>query len=313
MARCALTVDVEEYFQVSNFDSIIDRSSWSSLPSRVVAATRRLLDCFEANGHQATFFVLGWVAERHGALVREIEARGHEVACHGFGHELVYEIGPVRFRSDLRRARAAIEDAAGVGVRGYRAPSYSITDRSGWALRILVEEGFEYDSSIFPIRHPRYGIPDFSRRPVRLALGGGASIVEFPLTTARLGPLRLPVAGGAYLRFMPAPLFRALFGREVRAGRPTVLYLHPWEIDASQPRQRVTRRVAINHYTNLHRTEERVRRLLAEHSFGRMDRVLEELESRGALPLEPFESAVPAPSDAATIRPVLAGTGSPEG
>ena len=196
MTRCALTVDVEEYFQVSNFDSIIDRDDWGALPSRVVAATRRLLDLFDAHGHHATFFVLGWVAERHGDLVREIEARGHELACHGFGHELLYEIGPERFRSDLRRARAAIEDAAGVAVRGYRAPSYSITDRSGWALRILVEEGFAYDSSIFPIRHPRYGIPGFARGPVRLALGGGASIVEFPLTTARLGPLpcRSPAA-----------------------------------------------------------------------------------------------------------------------
>src|SRR5215510_1977782 len=176
MTLNALTVDLEEYFQVSNFDGVIDRARWDAVPSRVREATLRLLDGFDQTGSQATFFVLGWVAERQPGLVREIAKRGHEIACHGYGHELVYAIGPERFRADLRRARAAIEQATGAGVIGYRAPSYSITEASLWALQILVEEGFRYDSSIFPIRHHRYGIPGFARRPVQIELGGGRSI-----------------------------------------------------------------------------------------------------------------------------------------
>ena len=280
----ALTVDVEEYFQVSNFDAVIDRSRWDSLPSRVSEATRRLLDAFEATGNRATFFVLGWVAERHPKLVREIAERGHEIACHGYAHELVYEIGPAPFRADLRRARAAIEDAAGLPVRGYRAPSYSITKRSLWALEILRDEGFRFDSSIFPIHHHRYGIPDFPRRPVRIELGGGRWIHEFPLTTLRAGPFNLPLAGGAYLRFLPGPVFRWGLSRLATAGEPTVLYLHPWEIDPDQPRQAVGWRVRINHYHNLSRTEARLRRLLERFRFAPMGEILDALAADGRLP-----------------------------
>lgn len=287
MTLNALTVDLEEYFQVSNFDSVIDRAHWDGLPSRVGDATRRLLEHFERTGSRATFFVLGWVAERHPGLVQEIVRQGHEIACHGYGHDLVYELGPQRFRADLRRARAAIEDAAGCAVRGYRAPSYSITERSLWALEILCEEGFRFDSSIFPIRHPRYGIPEFHRRPVRLELGEGRWIDEFPLTTFPLGPLRLPLAGGAYLRFLPAPLFRWGFSQLVAAREPTVLYLHPWEIDPEQPRQPVGWRVRTNHYHNLGRTESRVRRLLERFAFAPMGEVLGALELAGRLPRQP--------------------------
>lgn len=280
----ALTVDLEEYFQVSNFEGVIDRGSWDALPSRVVEPTRRLLDAFDAAQSRATFFVLGWVAERQPSLIRAISDRGHEIACHGHDHELVYEIGPERFRADLRRARAAIENATGVAVRGYRAPSYSITARSLWALRILAEEGFEHDSSIFPIHHHRYGIPGFARRPLRLDLGDGLSIQEFPPTTLEVGPLTLPLAGGAYLRFLPPGLFRWGFARLVSAGEPTVLCIHPWEIDAQQPRQAVSLPVRINHYWNLGRTEERVRGLLHRFSFTSVGRVLSQLEATGRLP-----------------------------
>ena len=227
MAFNALSVDLEEYFQVSNFDKLIDRSEWDAIPSRVIESTRRLLDLFDQTESRATFFALGWIAERHPKLLREIVDRGHEIACHGYGHELVYEIGPERFRSDLRRARSAIENATGVAVRGYRAPSYSITAASLWALPILIEEGFDFDSSIFPVRHPRYGIPEFSRWPVRLELGEHGSIREFPLTTLSLGPYNLPLAGGAYLRFLPPALFRWGLARLEAAGRPAVLYVHP--------------------------------------------------------------------------------------
>jgi polysaccharide deacetylase family protein (PEP-CTERM system associated) len=280
----ALSVDLEEYFQVSNFARAIDREQWSSLPSRLSDTTSRLLDAFDATGSSATFFVLGWIAERHGALVREIASRGHEIACHGYGHELVYDLGPERFRADLQRARKAIEDAHGEPVRGYRAPSFSITRRSLWALPILAEEGFAFDSSIFPIRHHRYGMPEFSREPVRLDLGGGAWIHEFPMTTLQMGPVRLPLAGGAYLRFLPGPLFRWGFEQLVKAGRPTIVYVHPWEIDADQPRQDVDWKVAINHYHGLDDTEPRLRRLLDRFRFAPVGEVLARLQHLGKLP-----------------------------
>ncbi len=291
--RNALSVDLEEYFQVSNFERVIDRERWDALPSRVGDATARLLDLFDATGSRATFFVLGWVAERQGGLLREIARRGHEIACHGQDHALVYDLGPERFREDLRRARAAVEEATGEKVCGYRAPSYSITRRSLWALPILAEEGFAYDSSIFPIRHPRYGIPGFAPDPVRLDLGDGRALREFPMTTLELGPLTLPLAGGAYLRFLPGALFRWGFGRLVRAGRPTVLYLHPWELDPEQPRQRVGLRVRVNHYFNLGRTEGRLRRLLQAHRFAPLGDVLEGLEAEGALPLRRLDDVLP--------------------
>jgi polysaccharide deacetylase family protein (PEP-CTERM system associated) len=284
MSLNALSVDLEEYFQVSNFERVIDRNSWPSLPSRVADSTHQLLDSFDQTNSRATFFVLGWVAEREPGLVREIAARGHEIACHGYGHQLVYQIGPERFREDLKRARAAIEEATGVQPLGYRAPSYSITDGSLWALDILVEEGFEYDSSIFPIRHHRYGIPGFSRTPVQLQLDSGRTIREFPMTTLRAGPVTLPLAGGAYLRFFPPALFRHGFRRLAKLGEPIVLYVHPWEIDPDQPRQDVSWKVRINHYFNLGRTHRRLTNLLREFAFRPLCDVLAALESGAQLP-----------------------------
>jgi polysaccharide deacetylase family protein (PEP-CTERM system associated) len=279
----ALSVDLEEYFQVSNFDELIDRARWNALPSRVVEQTLRLLDLFDSTRSRATFFALGWIAERHPKLLMQIAQRGHEVACHGYGHDLVYELGRDRFRSDLKKARAAIEDATGVAVTGYRAPSYSITAASMWALPILVEEGFSFDSSIFPIRHPRYGVPEFTRWPVRLELEGGKSIREFPLTTLSLGPVNLPLAGGAYLRFLPLALFRWGFARLEAAGRATVLYVHPWEIDPGQPRQNVRWHVRVNHYYNLRNMEARLRRMLERFRFSPLGAVLQRLEDSGRL------------------------------
>ncbi len=284
----ALSVDLEEYFQVSNFARVIDRARWDALPSRVCESTRRLLDLFDRTQARATFFVLGWVAERQPKLLREIADRGHEVACHGYAHDLVYDLGPRRFREDLRRARAAVADATGIEMQGYRAPSYSITRDSLWALRILVEEGFRFDSSIFPIRHHRYGIPDFVRQPVTLDLGD-ARLREFPMTTLRIGRLNFPLAGGAYLRFLPGAVFRRAFDRLVRAGEPTVLYLHPWEIDPDQPQHPVGWKVRVNHYFNLHRVEERLERLLSSHRFAPLGEVLDHLEARGALPLHALQ------------------------
>lgn len=290
----ALTIDLEDYFQVSNFDRVIDRADWDAQPRRVCESARRLLDAFDAHQTRATFFVLGWVAEREPALIREIAARGHEIACHGYGHELVYEIGRERFDHDLHRARAAIEDACGQAVHGYRAPSYSITERSLWALDVLAEQGFSYDSSIFPIRHHRYGIPEFPRQPRRLVLPSGAGIDEFPMTTLPVGSTNLPLAGGAYLRFLPAPVFRWGVRRLVGRGEPTVLYLHPWEIDPGQPRQDVGLAVRVNHYWNLRRTLPRLRGLLSEHAFAPMAEVLAGLRAADRLP----EYALPAQAEA---------------
>jgi len=284
----ALSVDLEEYFQVANFDHHIERSRWPELPSRVEMQTRRLLDLFDETESRATFFVLGWVAEHRPALVREVAARGHEIACHGYGHEIVYEIGPERFREDLKRGRGAIEDAVGTRVEGYRAPSFSITERSLWALEILAEEGFRFDSSIFPVRHYRYGIPGFSLEPVRIDLGQGRSIHEFPLTTLRLGPFALPLAGGAYLRLLPGWLFRRAFSWTAARGGATVLYTHPWEIDPGQPRQPVPWWVRINHYANLGRTEARLRALLSRFRSTSLSEVLANLEREEELPAHPL-------------------------
>lgn len=284
----ALSVDLEEHFQVSNLAGRIDRRAWDAQPSRVAGSGRRLLELFNETGSRATFFVLGWVAQRQPELVREIAARGHEIACHGYGHQIVYEIGPERFREDLKRAREVIEDAVGVRVRGYRAPSFSITQRSLWALEILAEEGFDYDSSIFPVRHYRYGIPGFARDPVRIDLGEGRSIREFPLTTLRLGRVALPLAGGAYLRLLPGWLFRWGFSHTASRGRPTVLYTHPWEIDPGQPRQPVPWWLRVNHYANLDRTEGRLRVLLERFQFAPVGEVLAALEREDALPARPL-------------------------
>jgi polysaccharide deacetylase family protein (PEP-CTERM system associated) len=292
MISSALSVDLEEYFHVSNFSGVLSSDRWEALPSRVEEPTHRLLDLFDECGSRATFFVLGWVAERRPALLQEILRRGHELACHGHAHELVYEIGPGRFREDISRARRAIEDAAGRTPLGYRAPSYSITRRSLWALGILAEEGFQYDSSIFPVRHPRYGIPGFPLRPLQLDLGRGLSIAEFPLTTARVGRWNLPVAGGAYLRFLPPQLFRWGLRRVLRSGAPALLYVHPWEIDASQPRVRARWSVRLNHYHNLERTEERLRRCLRLTRFRPLAEVLGELRASRRLEVRLLETTL---------------------
>jgi polysaccharide deacetylase family protein (PEP-CTERM system associated) len=284
----AFSVDLEEYFQVANFDHCVDRRRWSELPSRAVAQTHRILDLCDQTGTRATFFALGWVAERQPDLLREIAARGHEIACHGYGHELLYEIGPERFREDVKRGRAVIEDAIGARIEGYRAPSFSITERSLWALEILAEQGFRFDSSIFPVRHHRYGIPDFPREPVRLVLPSGRSIVEFPLTTLAWGPLRLPVAGGGYLRLLPFALLRWGIGRVVASERPTVLYVHNWEIDPDQPRQPVSALVRFNHYHNLERVEGRLRQLLARARYAPLRDVIASLEAGAQLASTPL-------------------------
>ena len=264
----ALTVDVEDYFHVAALAPSVHRDSWISRESRVVGNTQKLLAIFEEFDVRGTFFVLGWVAERYPQLVRDIAARGHEIACHGFSHRLVYEQSPEEFYQETLRAKDLLQYITGAAVLGYRAASYSIVRESLWALDILVELGFVYDSSIFPVRHDRYGIHDAERAPHRMATPTGKYIVEWPLATARILGFRLPVAGGGYFRLFPYGLSRwGLASINRRELRPFVFYLHPWEIDPAQPRVSASWLSRFRHYTNLGKCEERLRRLLGEFRF----------------------------------------------
>jgi len=274
----ALTIDVEDYFQVTSFENVVPRSNWGHVESRVVANTHRLLDLLARHAVNGTFFILGWVADHFPQLVREIHAAGHELASHGYWHNLIYQQTPVEFRNDLRRAKVAIEDAAGQRVTAYRAPSFSIIRRSLWALDILVEEGFTVDSSIFPTNHDRYGIPGAEPRLHRIATSAG-SLWEFPLAVKRLGPWSLPVSGGGYFRLYPFSFTRRCLASLNHAGQAFSFYIHPWELDPQQPRIGGASWISrFRHYVNLSKTERRLERLLASFRFGTMSDVIAEHE-----------------------------------
>lgn len=274
----AFTVDVEDYFHVAALSKSIDRSDWDDLPPRVEANTRRLLDLFDRHRVRATFFVLGWVAERFPGLVREIDGRGHEIACHGMSHALVYEQSREQFAEETRRAKHVLEDLTGAGVSGYRAASYSITRQSLWALDVIVEAGFEYDSSVVPVRHDLYGIPGAPASPHRLETENGAALVEFPPTTVRLLGQNLPVGGG-YFRLYPYALTKRLLNRaRGENGEPFIFYVHPWEIDPDQPRVSAGLLSSFRHYVNLSKCEARLGRLLGDFRFGTVRDVLRDLK-----------------------------------
>ena len=264
----AMTVDVEDYFHVSVFDGIVPRSSWASMESRVRANTERLLAMFEEFDVRGTFFVLGWVAQRDPQLVRDIAERGHEIASHGYAHRLIYDQTPAAFREDVRRAKQLLEDAGGRVVAGFRAPSYSVTPRSLWALDILIEEGYRYDASIFPVRHDRYGIPVSPREPFPIERSAGV-LMEVPGSTVRVGPLNLPIAGGGYFRILPYEWTRRGIARlNTVEEKAAVFYIHPWEIDPDQPRLQTGWLGRFRHYRNLEKTEDRLRALLSDFQFG---------------------------------------------
>jgi polysaccharide deacetylase family protein (PEP-CTERM system associated) len=270
----AMTVDVEDYFHVSAFQDNVARSDWERMESRVVRNTEQLLEIFDSHRVRATFFVLGWVADRYPALVKRIAAAGHEVASHGHGHRLIYEQTPEQFRDDLRRSRDSIASAAGISVQGYRAPSFSITPRSLWALDIIREEGFVYDASVFPIRHDRYGLPSSPRHFYTMERSAG-TLWECPGSTVRLAGVNLPVGGGGYFRLLPYWWTKWGISRVNGAeGRAAVFYLHPWEIDPDQPRLPGSALSKYRHYTNLDRTESRLRRLLSEFQFAPLGELL---------------------------------------
>ena len=274
MARSnALTVDVEDYFHVSAFEPYIAREDWDRLPCRVEANTQKVLAMFADQGVRATFFVLGWVAERYPALVREIVTQGHELACHGRDHTRATEQTPAAFREDVTGSKRLLEDIAGVPVAGYRAASYSIGRDNLWALAILEEAGFAYSSSIYPIHHDLYGMPEAGRFPFRPAQAPG--LLEIPVSTIEVAGRRLPCGGGGYFRLLPYAYYRWAIGRVNRLeGQSTVFYFHPWEIDPEQPRQRgLDLKTRVRHYLNLNRTEGRLNRLLSDFRWDTMARV----------------------------------------
>ena len=270
--RHAMTVDVEDWFQVQAFAGVIDRAAWDGLASRVVANTEAVLEDFAAAGVLATFFTLGWVAERHPGLIRRIAAAGHEVASHGHGHAPVVALGAAAFRADIHRARMTLEDACGQPVVGYRAPTFSIGPATPWAHTILAEEGHRYSSSVFPIRHDLYGAPDAPRGPHRPHADG---VVELPMTTLRAFGRNLPCAGGGWFRLLPYAVFRTGLRRvEATETTPGIFYFHPWEIDPGQPRvTSAALRSRLRHYSGLATMRARIRLLLRDFAWGRMDAV----------------------------------------
>src|SRR5579863_4850734 len=295
----AFTVDVEDYFHVAALSSAIARDTWDSRQLRVQANTEKLLQILEERGVHATFFVLGWLAERVPALVRRIADAGHEIACHGFSHQLVYRQTPVEFREETIRAKNFLEDTVGHAVLGYRAASFSVTRDSLWALDVLIDLGFRYDSSVFPIHHDLYGLPGATPEPHRVSAPSGRTLAEFPMSAASFFGLQVPVSGGGYFRILPYWLTRAgLRQINQRRGRPFAFYLHPWEIDPGQPRISVGAFSRFRHYTNLTRCEARLRRVLKDFAFTSMHEVLLQrgllIRERGAPARQPVPLAAAA-------------------
>lgn len=267
----ALTIDVEDYFQVSAFAPYIRRSEWDARECRVEANVDRILAMLERRGTRATFFTLGWVAERYPSLVRRIVAQGHELASHGYGHERASDLTPEAFSDDIRRAKAILEDLGGQPVQGYRAPSFSIGERNLWAFDCLAEAGYRYSSSVYPIQHDHYGMPDAPRFAHEVRPG----LLEIPVTTLRMMNRNLPSSGGGYFRLLPYALSRWML-QQVNSGdgASAIFYFHPWEIDAGQPRVAgIDAKTRFRHYVNIGRMERRLEQLLADFRWGRMDEI----------------------------------------
>lgn len=273
----AFTVDVEDYFQVAAFADKISVASWPQRECRVERNTRLVLETLSQRGVHGTFFVLGWIAKRYPQLVREIAAHGHEIASHGMNHQLIYNQSQEEFREETRSSKELLEDVSQQRVIGYRAATYSITLRSLWALDILAEEGFLYDSSIFPMRHDRYGIPQAKLIPHRIDTPKGNSIVEFPISVLRYGGVTFPVAGGGYFRFFPYMLTRWGLRKLNADGQEFVFYIHPWELDPQQPRIEDASLLAkFRHYLNLKKCQQRLESLLSDFAFTPLQRILSE-------------------------------------
>jgi polysaccharide deacetylase family protein (PEP-CTERM system associated) len=273
----AFSVDVEDYFQAEALRPFCPRPRWADFEDRTETNTCRLLEMLDRRGIKGTFFVLGWTARRHPGLVKRIAGAGHEVASHGENHELIYQQTPDDFRRDVKDSRALLQDLAGQDILGYRAPSYSIVERTRWALTVLAEEGYRYDSSIFPIKRKKYGIPSAPRRPHVIETPNGGSLVEFPMPTVRLWAFNLPATGGAYLRLLPWTFQEWAFKSLLATGLPVVVNVHPWETDPLQPRFPLRWPWSWTHYHNLECTESRLDRLFGLASFQSQVEVLKSL------------------------------------
>jgi polysaccharide deacetylase family protein (PEP-CTERM system associated) len=271
----AITVDVEDYYQVSAFSKQIDKQKWDEFPSRVNHNTRRILKIFDDKKINSTFFVLGWIAERYPELIKEISDCGHEIASHGYSHDLIYDQTPNVFRDEAKRSKDLLEDIINKTVLGYRAASYSITRESIWAIDILIELGFKYDSSIFPIIHDRYGIPGGETAPHILRTNKGKSIIEFPLSTVGTKKIRLPISGGGYFRLFPYWISKKGLNRiNSHESIPFIFYMHPWEIDKDQPRIKSKMISEFRHYNNIKKFEDRLIKLLDDFKFDTVSAVL---------------------------------------
>jgi polysaccharide deacetylase family protein (PEP-CTERM system associated) len=279
MRANAFTIDVEDYFQVEAFKPFVSKADWGNLPVRVEGNTARLLDMLADANVKATFFILGWVAERYPEIVRRVQAAGHEVASHGYAHQLAHLQTPEVFRDDVRRAKRILEDISGQRVIGYRAPTFSIRRDNWWAYDVLTEEGYNYSSSLYPVSHDFYGMPDAPTSPFRPVTGG---LLEIPLSTIKMFNRNLPCSGGGYFRLLPYPVSRWCIRQAAKQGKtPYVFYCHPWEFDAGQPRVAANFKSRFRHYTNIGVMPQRVARMLREFPWTRMDRAFaHELNSK---------------------------------
>ncbi len=272
----ALTIDLEDYVHVTAFSDNFGPEEWASHESRLERNTDKLLDLLNSRACRATFFVLGWVAQKYPQVVRAVADSGHEIACHSMWHRLVYRLTPAEFREDTREAKEILEDLSGQRVRGYRAPSFSITKDSWWAFAVLAELGFDYDSSIFPVRHPNYGLSQAPRFPFTVQTSAGA-LVEFPLPTLQWGGKRAPLGGGAYLRILPYAYTRwGIDFINEQEGRPVCVYLHPWELDGDQPRMNAGLTARLRHYIGLRGTETKLRNLIRDFDFSPLHFLVDE-------------------------------------
>jgi polysaccharide deacetylase family protein (PEP-CTERM system associated) len=271
--RNAFTVDVEDYFQVSALAPYIPRQQWDNIPCRIERNVERILDLLSEHGAHATFFTLGWIAERYPVLVRRIVEQGHELASHGYGHLRASEQTPDNFRDDISRSKKLLEDIGGVAVQGYRAPSFSIGANNLWALDLLQDAGYRYSSSIYPIQHDHYGMPEAPRFAFRPR--GESGLLELPVTTVNVFGRNYPAGGGGYFRMLPYPMSRWCLNRVNRQdSQPCMFYFHPWEIDAGQPRQSgINFKTRFRHYVNLSRMEGKIRALLRDFEWDRVDRI----------------------------------------
>jgi polysaccharide deacetylase family protein (PEP-CTERM system associated) len=274
------SVDVEEYYQVEAFSGVVPKTDWHKFPSRVEESTNRLLEILDTYHVRGTFFVLGCLAGNMPGLVRMISGAGHEIASHGYDHTMVNRLTPEMFRKDIRKSKRILEDIIGTSVKGYRAPTFSITERTSWAYEILQQEGYSYSSSVYPVLHDRYGWPAFGDYPRKMFAGEQGEIWEVPLTVGSIGPLRIPFGGGGYLRTYPLRLTKALFRKIERHGRTGIVYIHPWELDPRQPEVRAPLLRRIRHRLGIPKMERKLIDLLKSMRFGTVAQHAKEISDR---------------------------------